>query len=58
MNEENLNMLDELTLFINMDLNILYNALKYPEKEDLDIVAVGFFVKNIYEKSLEIRRLF
>ena len=57
MNEEELEKLDELTLDINMELNILHNALKHAD-EELDIVAVSYFVENIYKKSCEIQTLF
>lgn len=58
MDEENFNQLDELTLNINLELNILYNALKYLDFEELDITAVSCFVKRLYKKSDEIRKLF
>lgn len=57
MTEEENNKLEELTLCINMDLNILYNALKYVD-EDLDIAALSYFSEKIYKKSCESRNLF
>lgn len=57
MDDEKLRELDELTLSIDMELNILYIALKYFDKE-LDITAVNYFVENIYKKSCKIRNLF
>jgi len=58
MHEEDFNKLDELTLNVNMDLNILHNALKYTDLDELDIAAVSYFAENIYKKSEEIRKLF
>lgn len=57
MNEEQLDKIDELTLDLDMELNILHNALKYTDDE-LDIAALSHFVENIYKKSTEIRRIF
>jgi hypothetical protein len=58
MDEEKIKTLDELTLYLNMDLNILHNALKYVDTEELDIAAVSYFVENIYKNSCEIRKVF
>lgn len=57
MEKEILNKLEELTHYINLDLNILYNALKYTD-EDLDIAAISNFSERIYKQSNEIRNLF
>jgi hypothetical protein len=57
MDEEKTRKLDELTLSIDMDLNILHNALKYNDKA-LEMSSVSYFVENIYKKSCEIRNLF
>ena len=40
---EQLNKLEELTLSVYMDLNILHNAL-YCDYDDLDISAVSNFI--------------
>ena len=50
MEQEKLNKLDELTHYINMDLNILHNALKYAD-EDLEIAAISNFSEKIYKQS-------
>lgn len=57
MNEETINEIDKLTFYMDMELYILHNALKYTE-ENLDMVAVSYFVENIYKKSDELRKLF
>ena len=57
MAENSINKLDDLTLYINMDLNILYNALKYTD-DDLDIAAISHCSEKIYKQSCEIRNLF
>lgn len=57
MNKEQLDKIDELTLYMNMELNILHNALKYTD-EELELVAVSHFVENIYKKSNELRNIF
>jgi len=58
MDEEKINELDGLTLNLNLALNILYNALKDLDNEELDICAVSHFVENIYKRSCDIRKLF
>lgn len=57
MDEETINEIDKLTFYMDMELYILHNALKYTE-EKLDMVAVSYFVENIYKKSEEARKLF
>lgn len=57
MNEEKIDKLGELTFYQNMDLNILYNALKYTD-EELDIAAISYAIENIYKNPCEIRKLF
>ena len=57
MNEEQLDKIDELSLEISLELNILHNALKYTD-EELEIAAVSHFVENIYKKSTELRSIF
>lgn len=54
---EEMDKLDELTLYIHMDLNILYNSLKYMD-EELDITALSYFVETIYKNSCKVRELF
>ena len=57
MNDEKLETLDELTLNISLDLNILHNALKYSDNE-LDTCAISYFVEKIYHTANEVRNLF
>lgn len=57
MDKETIRQLDELTFYIDMELNIIHNALKYTD-EELDITAVNYFVENIYKKSCKVRDLF
>lgn len=57
MDEETINEIDKLTFYMDTELYILHNALKYTNGK-LDIGAVSYFVENIYKKSEEIRKLF
>lgn len=57
MDEEVIRKIDELTHYMDMDLNILYCALKYNDKE-LEMSSTYYFVENIYKKSCEVRNLF
>ena len=57
MNDEKLETLNELTLKISLDLNILHNALKYDDNE-LETCAVSYFVEKIYHTANEVRNLF
>lgn len=59
MDEEKLRQIDSLTSKINMDLEILNNAIKCMEYEGAkNITAITSFVENIYQKSEEIRKIF
>lgn len=57
MDKENSLELERLSLEINLELNIIYNALKYDD-EELDMVAIGHVISNIYEKSKKVMKLF
>lgn len=57
MNKEQIQKIDNLTLDINFNLAILYNAIKDAD-EKLEIYMLDDFVKNIYENSKEIRAIF
>lgn len=57
MNREQIQKIDNLTLDINFNLTILYNAIKDAD-EKLEICMLDDFVKNIYENSKEIRAIF
>lgn len=57
MDEKTIRKLDELTNCIDMELNILYCALKFNDKE-LEMAATCYFVESMYKKSYEIRKLF
>lgn len=56
MNKEQINRLDELTLYMNFDLTILNSALK--DENNLEVCALGHFVEQIHQKSEEIRNIF
>jgi len=58
MNEENLEKLEEFASNINMRLNILHNALKGCDWEELDICAVSCFAEDIYNQSKEMSAIF
>lgn len=57
MDANELKKLDDLTLELDMDLNILNSALK-SDDEDLEICSLNNFVERIYQKSNEIRNVF
>jgi len=57
MEELKIEKLDDLTLNLNMDLNILNSALK-DDTGDLEICSISKFVERIYGDSSSIRELF
>ncbi len=57
MDEIKLGQLDELTLSINLDLNLLNSALK-DDTGELEICSISHFVEKIYNDSDKIRNLF
>lgn len=57
MKEELLEKLDYLTLDLNFDLTILYNAVKNAD-EKLEICMLENFIERIYKNSEEIRKIF
>jgi len=57
MDDEKLEKLDDLTLSINLDLNILNSALK-DDYGNLEMCLVSQFVERIYQNSDEVRKLF
>ncbi len=56
MDETTLDKLEDLTLDLNMDLNVLNSALK--DDCDLQICSISNFVERIYDISKDIRNLF
>ena len=57
MNEEEFMKIEELTLYMYMDLNILHHALKYNDNE-IDTGAINHSVEKLYKISTEIRDFF
>lgn len=57
MNKEKIQKIDNLTMHMNFDLTILYNAIKNAD-EELEICMLEHFIKKIYEDSDEIRNIF
>jgi len=57
MNVAEMEKVEKTILDINLKLNILYNALKYQDKE-VDMCAVSYFVEGIYRTSEEIMNIF
>jgi len=57
MDELKIEQLDDLTLSLNLDLNLLNSALK-DDYGDLEICAISNFVEKIYNDSNSIRELF
>jgi len=58
MSEEDLEKLEEFTFKICMQLNLLYNALKDCDWDELDICAVSCFVEDMYNQSKEMGCIF
>lgn len=56
MDDKKIDMLEELTLNLHLDLNVLNSALK--TDDDLEICALSHFVERIYNDSSSIRNLF
>lgn len=58
MNEEEMRKIEIMTFEINMELEILNNALKYMEMEGINVCSISNFVEKLYIKSNEIIRIF
>jgi hypothetical protein len=51
MDEKQLEKIEELTMEVHMNLEILNHALKQMEMDGIDVCAVSSFVEIIYKKS-------
>lgn len=57
MNKTQIEELDNLTLDLNFDLAVLYNAIKDAD-EELEVYMLENFVKRIYKISNNLRNIF